>query len=384
MVSAAWAGRRGDEADRFVHHAVRAFAFDQECPAPPGDVVWVERARSAGVLSPVLFGLLQAGHAPPEGLQGHRLQVVGRHLRTMADVAELGRVLTGAGVDWAVLKGPVLSAVVFRAHVVRDYNDLDVLVSPSQVRSAVAALLASGATLRPEDWDEANRIRAAEIGLVLPNGTVLDLHWNLVNIGRARDSFRTSTAALLAKRVDRVVDGRKMTTLSDVDVLLHVVLHACLAGGSSLRWVLDAQQCVQWLRADPAVDPAEVFHRANELGVGVPARVMLDRVVQHLDPNLRDWVGAALAPTPWTRFLARVSTRFPPSNPSGATHSGRTLYASTRTDTVTSLRATARVAAARRRAVSAPGRPCPSTLVPTTSVQPAFETWLSSAEREGG
>lgn len=374
-------GRRAraglDPADRFVHAAVRAFALGAICPVPPEDDSWVERADDAGVLPPVVDAARRSGHVLPRCLDTLRYTAVARHLRTLQDLGELRDALGAADIPWAVLKGPVLSAVVYDRHAVRDYADLDLLVSPSRVRQTVKVLRQGGAQVLPVDWGAVNAARTAELGLQLRNGTVLDLHWSLVNIGARRDGYQLHTDALLRRRVERVIDATTVTTLDDRDLVLHVLLHACLSGCTSLRWLLDVQQCVRW----STCSPTELAARAAELGVTAPARAVLDSVVAHLDPTVTPWAVAMGRPTPWTVLLGAIGRRRPPSAPSIGSRTTRTWYAATRFGVVGSFVAATRMAVLALR-YRRSGWPLPDP-TPFEEGDDGFQRWLRLAEDEG-
>jgi hypothetical protein len=364
-----------DAPDTFVHAATRSYIGLGGCPPPPEGREWVDRAARAGVLSPVVRALVTAGHEVPHPLTTLRAAALARHLRTLHDLAAARGLLDQADVAHAVLKGPVLGSVVFEEATVRDYTDLDLLVSPRRLRRAVEALTAGGATLLPTDWEHVTRARTAEIALELPHGTVLDLHSSLVNRGRVRDGFRFRTDDLLERRVTRRIDGIEVETLDDLDLVLHVFLHGCLSGLGQLRWHLDAQQCVTWLSAAPAA----LAERAAELGLTLPARVVLDGVVRHLDPRVRPWAAAMGRATGWTLALDALGRRRPPSSPSVSERTARTWYAATRATPSASWRSAAASAGLALRHLRSPW-PQPRPL-PTSPRDHGFDAWVRMAER---
>lgn len=367
-----------DEADAFVHAATRAFANEVDCPPPPSSgSPWASRARDAGVLSLVLDAMRRSDHELGAEAGALRLRAIARHQRTLVDLGEAGATLDEAGVPWAVVKGPVLRSLVFAQPHCRDYADLDLLVPPSALRRAVDVLLAKGASLLPMDVAMGVADRTAELDLRLRHGTVLDLHWSLTNRGVVRDRFPISTDELLSYRKQRRVDGVDVFTLQDTDLVLHVLLHACLGGCAQLRWLVDAQQCVTWLDVPPRV----LAWRARQLGLTGVARVVLARSAQFVDSTVGAWSEQMGEETPWTRLVERAGGRCPPSAPSAGTTSGAAYYASAAGTTRGSLTALARAGAASRQSR---GRDrVGANPHPVDRADPALGAWLDLAERGG-
>src|SRR5688500_15332306 len=94
-----------------------------------------ELALHHRVANAVFLGIREA--VDPDHPAFHRLQReyidnVARHLRTLADLAELGPVLDTAGIPWMVIKGPVLAETIYPRPDLRSYDDLDVVVQPER------------------------------------------------------------------------------------------------------------------------------------------------------------------------------------------------------------------------------------------------------------
>jgi hypothetical protein len=116
-------------------------------------------------------------------------ETVAQHLRVVAELAALTKVLDSISYPWVTVKGPALAELAYPDPALRPYVDLDVLVHPAGFGAAVAALEAYGAELFDQNWTLQRHRRRAESTFALPYGTWLDLHWHLVNDGNARDAF---------------------------------------------------------------------------------------------------------------------------------------------------------------------------------------------------
>lgn len=316
--------QRLDAGNRFVHTAVRAVAAGTCLPEPPDGSAWQERAGRHGVLS-IIAEHLQP--SPDDYLRQVRLSRTGRHLRTMADLGFLHAVFAEAGVDWLVFKGPVLSEVVYQRPGTRDCGDLDVLVRPRDVGIAVSALCDRGVIPLRGDWRALQALGDGESEYLLPNGTPLDLHWDVIHDGGVRPGFSVATGALFAGSRTVTVGGLAVQTFGPVDSALHVALHGCRSGGDRLRWLLDLQQSL--LRCDASA--AELLQRARSFRVELVLRAMLNRVALFVgERGLPALPHPTLAHRAWLATDTAIMNRYPPGSryegcPSGAimTHSTR-------------------------------------------------------------
>ena len=134
----------------------------------------------------------------------------------------------------------------------RQYYDLDVLVDRPQFAAAIEALEAAGAELLDRNWPLIRRQMHAELSMMLPNGTPLDLHWGLVTQERKRHQTRVPTDADAAPS-DVLVDigGHNRPTFDPVDTVLALAVHAAHAGATRLMWLNDiacalARDGVDW------------------------------------------------------------------------------------------------------------------------------------------
>ncbi|MGQ0576446.1 MAG: nucleotidyltransferase family protein [Pseudonocardia sp.] len=302
-------GRLG-AANRYVHAAVAAIAAAEPVPAPPDVPGWTDLAGRHGVLA-VLAQVL----APSPELRAVRLRRALRHLAATADLALLGEVLGGAGVEWLVFKGPVLAEVVYERPGGRDCSDLDVLVRPADVPAAAAALLSAGASCKRTDWRDMLALGDGECEYRMPNGSELDLHWDVVNDGRVRAGFTVGVAELFAASRTVRVGDLPVATFGALDTALHVALHGARSGGDRLRWLLDLHQSLLHVPG-----PGPLLERARDFGLELVLRTMLARQRRFLGPR-----GVPVLPPPsagqrvWLAADAAVTSRYPP----GARYEGR-------------------------------------------------------------
>jgi hypothetical protein len=259
-------------------------------------------------LAPVLHQAV-AGHgdAAPElvrSLDRVRTAALAQHLHAAADLPGLAGSLAEAEVPWAMMKGPVVAGLGYRDPSLRGYVDLDVLVAPGDLGRAIEALLAGGACLRTTDWAWALRTRQCEVGLVLPFGNHLDLHWHPVNRAQARAVTAFDVDAALARaRVVAMAEGVSVPALDPVDHLVAVAVHAAWSGGHLLGWSKDIERLAT---GDPP-DWDALVGRARQARVAVPVALMLRRAGRLLGaPVPGEVVAGLLAGHAWSTPMRGV------------------------------------------------------------------------------
>ena len=246
-------------------------------------------------------------HAPraAELLRPDRDVAKSLHIRAGMLLGQVGELL--GDVPWVVFKGPVLSELAHPVPGLRPYGDLDLLVAPQDLRGVSAALLAAGWEVGDYEDMLRNPEVPGEMHWFTPAGIPVDLHWAMVNMRSRRRLFTIPTDELLARRRRVRIGLARAWTMDEADSLVHVALHAALAGANRLAWMLDvdqlARQVEDWAAvADRAVQwgaqaqvalalrraaatlgtpvPAEVHRR---LGTSLPLHTLLD-VVDRLWP----------------------------------------------------------------------------------------------------
>lgn len=299
----------------------------------------VRRALGAhGLKSAAAVFLDPAGVPDPlrEHLDGHLRDARARQATACLQLAVIGHDLDAAGITWAAFKGPVLAYGCYPAGVPRDYVDLDILVERKRFAEAVAVIQERGASVVEQNWREVLHLLKGELNLA--TGLVMvDVHWSLLYDGSLRQSFRWDDPAHLARR--RPADlgsGLMVPTLDPVSTLLHLVLHAALAGGQKLGWLRD----IAYASQAPDLDWDAVEQEARDQGVALPVGAMLRRARTTL--GLGAWPPglerALIGRSAWSAALRGLDALHPPSRWSGGSLSGHLLMGATRTDTRASLR----------------------------------------------
>lgn len=209
------------------------------------------------------------------------------HMRAIDDLAAADEILGAAGIPWMAIKGPVLAETYYPDPALRSYLDVDLLVRPEDLRRAVQVLERAGCRLVERRWADSARTLSAEVHLLLPYGTPLDLHWHLLNVPSLRRSVHLPMREIFGRaRTLQVGRTPAVRTLDPVDTLVHLALHAVVSGGNRLVWMKDLEQAVlagvDWdllversKEADAALAVGTMLTRARAtLGAPVPSQVL--------------------------------------------------------------------------------------------------------------
>ena len=186
-------------------------------------------------------------------------------------------------------KGPVVASLAYGNIGLRQFSDIDILVSPSRYRQARELLLANGYVLAGE-WDHEARLVD---GL---DGADLDLHRTIMP---KRIPFLADFEALEQNLTPIVVAGREIVSLSPEDTLI-VLCVQMVKDAAGIRPLLLIKVCdiAELLRAHPDMNCQAVVRKAETLGCAgmvafglLMARQLLDAPVPDLSlpsPGPRD------------------------------------------------------------------------------------------------
>ena len=270
-----------------------------------------------------------------------------RSLQAMADLRVVRSCLATAEVPWLVAKGPAVARSLYPDTSLREYSDLDVLVPPQRMQDTLDALLGAGASLIDRNWPLISAGLRGEITLQLPHGSPLDLHWSLINdpVNRRRVDLPTDDVFAHARVLGE--GGDAIPTLSAVDQLIHLAVHAFNSNGRRLYWLKDLQ-----LAAKAAPDWDLLLDRAAEWHAEPAVAAMLLRTVDLIGAQVPPRVLRVLGPA-WRTVLQLAVKVVPPERSfSEDQRSGSEVLWATRTTSPASLLALARGLAVRSRHVA--------------------------------
>ena len=269
-----------------------------------------------------------------------------RELRIRADLRSLLPALAPAAGRWCFVKGPVLAHLAYPRPDAREYADLDLLVDRRSLGPVLEALEAAGASVHDRNWPLVHQSMRGELTVILPFGTILDLHWHLITERSVRADFTFAMDPVLDAVRPVSWDGETVQAPGPADMLLHLCAHAVLSGGQKLAWWQDVANVV---RHDPP-DWDLFTRRAADSGLGLVSAVMLERACKLLEVPLPSGLLDGLARRRgWRTVVTAADARRSVLVVHDGALTGQTMLASTRGSTRASLaRLTAQVGLATR------------------------------------
>lgn len=253
--------------------------LERAVAAPDGVILeeLVELSRRNRVDGSLAIALRRQGlEVPPElELACRRASLV--HLRTSRALGSVAAALGERGIRWAVVKGPAVARLWPEGSLTRTYDDLDILVSPCDLRDASDALQRLGFAHRNRNWSGFIELGVAEIPLD-DGSVVIDLHWNLVALSAQRRDLHLDTSALLERATTVELSGCSAPVLCDLDAFTHLCCHSGLAGARNLRMLRDVHLSAA------RVDPDEALRALRDAGCERLAAPVLDRAVRMFGP----------------------------------------------------------------------------------------------------
>ena len=224
-----------------------------------------------------------------------------RNLILSAELLRLLALFESCGISAIAYKGPVL-AIMYGDLALREFDDLDILLRPSDMRVARALVLECGyrSHIELSATQDAAYLRSHHaLGFVSADGRVdIELHHR---IRPEFFGFPLDTQEVWARSQMVRMGGRELRSLSKTDLLLILSAHGTAHCWDRLSWICDIAELV---RRDKDVDWENLHRTARILGSGRMLRLALilardllgasvpPRVEEQID---RDRIGADLA-----------------------------------------------------------------------------------------
>lgn len=229
----------------------------------------VERQRVAGLVN---AALRSAGVEPPPKakarLAGDAADIARQSLQLASEALRLQAAFDAAGIPAAFVKGTTLALLAYENIGIKHAWDIDLLVSPEDVRRACAVLEAAGfeRTMPPPDFAPDRFFAWIDFARECVfrhqvRGTFLELHWRLSD----NRTLLAHVTAASARRVMTVAPGQNLRTLEDEDLFAYLCLHGAHHGWSRLKWLADLSA---WLSAKSSAEVKRFYRRAQGEGIG--------------------------------------------------------------------------------------------------------------------
>ena len=220
-------------------------------------------------------------------------------------LTEICNALDAAGIPAVPYKGPALAADVYADLGLREFGDLDLLVSPAHVRKAIEVLNACGyhSEYRLHPVSEAAQVQSrSQYHLALEHdceSVVVELHWKTdvdFPVEHANDALWWSNLP------STPFEGGWIRSFRSEELLLIMLLHGAKHGWCSLGWLVDVGEFV---RRYPNMNWDWIAGEAGRLGCKERAFVGLSLAIQLLDSQFPERIEMSLARMPRIRFLSR-------------------------------------------------------------------------------
>lgn len=189
------------------------------------------------------------------------------NLRAAAECARLREKFDQGGVALLFIKGLTLAAIAYPNPFLKMGWDIDVLVDPASLPSAIGLLRSSGyLPAIPAAADDArlrawHRTRKESVWHHAGLGIHLELHGRLVD----HPSLLPSVGLQSPRQMVRITDQIALPTLRKDELFAYLCVHGASSAWFRLKWITDLAAL---LRADGPGEIDRLYRRSQELGAG--------------------------------------------------------------------------------------------------------------------
>jgi Uncharacterised nucleotidyltransferase len=232
------------------------------------DVVFSQALRHA--VFPQVYRYLtdiSVATLPPEILAKARtlyLAQAYRNLRLATDLIGILALFESQGIPAIPFKGPLLAAVAYGDATLRQFVDLDILVSRQDMGKVKELLVQSDYRMQyplTKKQEQFHLSQTCEFTFVHPRLTMLDIHWRFA-AKYMGSNLDPETA--FARRVPVNLHGQTIYSLAPDDTLLFLCYHGYFHLWSTLGMILDVAKLV---KAQEPWDWPDLLRRARDLGI---------------------------------------------------------------------------------------------------------------------
>jgi hypothetical protein len=206
-------------------------------------------------------------------------------------LSELAGAFDADGIDWLVMKGPMLAATLYPAIGDRTYGDLDLLVRRRDYARAMTLLEGLGFVHAIHNWALTEEMLNGQVSMSRGRLTI-DLHWHLHYSRQDRRPFQLAPEAMIERRRTMLLSGVRAPVFDAEDNLLSLAFHAGRSDGHRLVWFKDIERAI-------AVDPPDfdtLVQRSRAAGCAPTVGLMLRRSRELLGADVPADVTASLVP----------------------------------------------------------------------------------------
>lgn len=160
-----------------------------------------------------------------------------RNLVLTAALVEAARLLEAAGVRTLAVKGPTLALQAYGMLGLRPFNDLDLLVTKTDLQHTSAILQRLGYTLPLEEAFTSRPPQNQPALLFSRPGVILEAKTTLDKLDASSGTMNLATYWPARAYCD--VGRQRIATLGHDDLLFYLCIHGSIHGWSCLKWLVD-------------------------------------------------------------------------------------------------------------------------------------------------
>jgi hypothetical protein len=271
-----------------------------------------ELAARHGVAAFVREATVREGISLPpfvaEGLRNATLAQIAHVARLDAAMTRVLASSSTAGIPTVILKGPILSRIVYPVPGLRPYSDIDLMVKPADEGRAVAALLACGLEEVPHGAEVLRQAHAHHVHegnafhrvfMDPGRGVMVELHLDALQMG-----LRPAHEEARWSRVREVPELPGALMLSLEDQIIQLSVHVHKHGFDRLIWLKDLDLIVREYGAE--LDWPMILASARAEGVDSSVWYSLWLATELFMTPVAPAVLATFAPRAIVRLLYRL------------------------------------------------------------------------------
>jgi hypothetical protein len=229
------------------------------------------------------------------------------HRAYLGLIEKIASAFDQAAIPWVLYKGPVLRELSYVGNR-RSYADLDLLVSPRELRAASQILGSLDIASNEADWAELSQTAKGELQLGICGSPFVLLHWHLVWHRGTRQRLMLPTDELLERRRRLQLGSITVWGLDPTDFAIHIALYAAYTPTLRLRALLDIEQ----LAANSPPDWDALVERCHRWQIALPVGASLNCAVNTLSADIPTDVVDRLIQGPWQSLTIKALDRWAP------------------------------------------------------------------------
>jgi hypothetical protein len=265
LLAACAVGLAGPHRDAAVRAAV------EPTPDWPAFLAMIRRHRMAPI---AVDALTCAGITAPSAIKAEATRDIRQALSLCAEVVRLQVRFAAEGIEMAVIKGPVLSQLLYGTPGLRQSKDLDVWVAPKDVVQAISVLQTDGyqVTHGPpafsgpwlDLWLETSKDTVVHHPAT---GMIVELHHRLNTNPHLMATLQVADA-----RRSVSVGAETLHTLGEEDLFSYLCSHGAVSQWFRLKWLADIQALLSGRSPE---EITRLFAAARARGAGRAAGLAL-------------------------------------------------------------------------------------------------------------